>query len=179
MKIYTKSGDSGLTSLLGASRISKADARVDAYGEVDELNSCLGVVRAFVLDDDLDAILSTVQQTLFAIGATLADPDEALGRRSHKVTVAEADVTHLEQLIDALDQELPSRRRFVLPGGTASGAFLHRARSICRRAERRVVGLGHEGAPAAVLKYLNRLSDLLFVIARVVNHRASAAEAQW
>ena len=178
-KIYTKTGDSGDTSLFDKTRVSKADARVDAYGEVDELNACLGAARAAGLDADLTAALETIQKELFAVGARLADPRSKIAERVTKVAVGNADVERLEQTIDRLEAELPALRRFILPGGSMAGALLHLGRTICRRAERRVVGLGAGAVDPIVIVYLNRLSDLLFVMARAVNHRASVPEVEW
>jgi cob(I)alamin adenosyltransferase len=168
-----------VTSLFGKTRISKADPRVDAYGEVDELNSCLGVARAQGVGSDLAAELEVIQRDLFAVGARLADPAARIAGHVSKVAIAEAEVERLEQLIDRLDAELPPLRKFVLPGGSPAGAMLHLARTVCRRAERRVIALGAEAVPPIVVVYLNRLSDLLFVMARAVNHRAAAPEVEW
>jgi cob(I)alamin adenosyltransferase len=179
VKIYTKTGDAGDTSLFDQSRVSKADARVDAYGEVDELNACLGVARAAGVDAEMARALETIQQELFAVGARLADPSSRIAARVTKAAVAEAAVERLERTIDRLEAELPPLRRFILPGGCAAGAFLHQARTVCRRAERRVVGLGSDAVDSIVIVYLNRLSDLLFVMARAANHRAGAPEIEW
>jgi cob(I)alamin adenosyltransferase len=179
LKIYTKTGDSGETSLFDNSRVSKADARVDAYGEVDELNACLGAARAAGLDPDLSATIEAIQQELFAVGARLADPSARISARATKASVGETEIARLEQTIDRLEAELPPLRRFILPGGCPAGALLHLARTICRRAERRVVGLGPDAVEAPVIVYLNRLSDLLFVMARGANHRAGVPEIEW
>jgi cob(I)alamin adenosyltransferase len=179
VKIYTKTGDAGDTSLFDQTRVSKADARVDAYGEVDELNACLGLARAAGVADDIAATLDGVQRQLFALGARLADPSSRIAGRVTKAAVSDADVERLEHEIDRLEAELPPLRRFILPGGSAAGAHLHVARTVCRRAERRVVGLGAGAVESMVVVYLNRLSDLLFVMARAVNHRAGAAEIEW
>ena len=179
MKIYTKTGDSGETSLFDKTRVSKADPRVDAYGEVDELNACLGAARAARLDADLTAVLEQVQSELFAVGARLADPSSRIAARVEKVTVSNAEVEQLEAMIDRLEAQLPPLRRFILPGGSTAGALLHLARTVCRRAERRVVGLGAETVDPVIVTYLNRLSDLLFVMARVANHRAGTTEVEW
>ena len=179
MKIYTRTGDAGETSLFGNSRVSKADARVDAYGEVDELNACLGAARAALPAGDLTAIIESVQRELFAIGARLADPSSKIAARVTKAAITPADVERLEQAIDRLELELPPLRRFILPGGGQGGALLHLARTVCRRAERRVVALGPDAVERVVIVYLNRLSDLLFVMARAANHRAGVGETEW
>lgn len=179
MKIYTKTGDAGDTSLFDNSRVSKAHVRVDAYGEVDELNACLGAARAAGLPDDLSQLLETVQRELFAVGARLADPAARIAGRVTKAAVTDAQISHLEQAIDRFETELPPLRRFILPGGSPAGALLHLARTVCRRAERRVVGLGADAVEPIVVIYLNRLSDLLFVMARVANHRAGIPETEW
>jgi len=179
VKIYTKTGDTGETSLFDKTRVSKADPRVEAYGEVDELNACLGAARAARLDADLTAVLEQIQSELFAVGARLADPSSRIAARVEKVTVSNAEVEQLEALIDRLDAQLPPLRRFILPGGSTAGALLHLARTVCRRAERRVVGLGAEAVDPVIVTYLNRLSDLLFVMARVANHRAGTTEVEW
>lgn len=179
MKIYTKTGDGGETSLFDSSRVSKADPRVDAYGDVDELNACLGAARAALADGDLSSELARIQEQLFAVGAVLADPRARISDRVTKAAVRLDDVQRLEQLIDRLETELPPLRRFILPGGGAAGAWLHVARTVCRRAERRVVGLGEGAADSVVVTYLNRLSDLLFVMARAANHRQGCPETEW
>ena len=179
MKIYTKTGDAGETSLFDNTRVSKADARVEAYGDVDELNACLGAARAAGVGGDLAAPLEAIQQDLFALGARLADPSARIADRVTKAAIAPADVERLEQLIDRLVAETPPLRRFILPGGSPAGALLHLARTVCRRAERRVVELGPEAVDPILIVYLNRLSDLLFVMARAVNHRAGIPEVEW
>jgi cob(I)alamin adenosyltransferase len=179
VKIYTKTGDTGETSLFDNSRVSKADARVDAYGEVDELNACLGAARAAGVDPDAAAALESIQKDLFAIGARLADPSSRIADRVTKAAISDEQVRRLEQTIDRLETELPALRRFILPGGTHAGSLLHLARTVCRRAERRVVGLGPAAVEPNVVVYLNRLSDLLFVMARAVNQRAGVRETEW
>lgn len=179
MKIYTKTGDAGETSLFDNTRVSKSDARVDAYGEVDEVNACLGLAIAAGVDADVKASLEQVQKDLFALGARLADPAARIAARVSKAAIAEADVARLEQTIDRLEQELAPLRRFILPGGSPAGAALHLARTVCRRAERRVVALGGDHVEPILVVYLNRLSDLLFVMARAVNHRAGVPETEW
>lgn len=179
VKIYTKTGDAGETSFFDNTRVSKADARVDAYGEVDELNACLGTVRAAGPDQDIAELVEALQRNLFALGAMLADPSGRIADRVTKGAVNEADVSRLELAIDRLESELPPLRRFILPGGSPRGALLHLARTVCRRAERRVIGLGPSAVEPVVIVYLNRLSDLLFVMARAVNHRAGVPELEW
>lgn len=179
VKIYTKTGDAGQTSLFDQTRVSKADARVDAYGEVDETNACLGAARAAGLDDDLASAIVTIQGELFAVGARLADPSSRISGRVTKAAVTMAAVERMEVTIDRLEEELPPLRRFILPGGSPPGAMLHLARTVCRRAERRVVALGPEAVDPIVTVYLNRLSDLLFVMARAANHRARVPETEW
>ena len=179
MKIYTKTGDSGETSLFDKTRVSKADARVDAYGEVDELNACLGAARAAGPDDEIAGLIEWLQEDLFAVGARLADPSSRIAPRVEKAAIGDAAVQRLEQTIDRLEETLPPLRRFILPGGSPSGALLHLARTVCRRAERRVIALGHDAVDPVLIIYLNRLSDLLFVMARAVNHRSEIPETEW
>jgi cob(I)alamin adenosyltransferase len=179
VRIYTKTGDSGETSLFDQSRVLKSHPRVEAYGEVDELNACLGAARAAGTDPDLDQALETIQRQLFAVGARLADPAAKIAARVEKATVQTADVERLEKWIDSFEQALPPLRKFILPGGSMCGAWLHLARTVCRRAERRVVGLGESAVEPIVVVYLNRLSDLLFVMARTASHRRGSPEAEW
>ena len=179
MRIYTKTGDAGETSLFDQSRVSKADPRVDAYGEVDELNACLGAAAAAGIDPDLARTLEQIQKDLFALGARLADPSIRIAGRVSKVGITEADVERLEREIDRVEAELPPLVRFILPGGGIPGAQLHVARTVCRRAERRVVSLGPDAVESVLLVYLNRLSDLLFVMARASNRRAGVPETEW
>jgi cob(I)alamin adenosyltransferase len=180
MKIYTRRGDGGETDLLGGSRVTKDHLRVEAYGAVDELSASLGVCAAVTRHSDLRAIVQQVQARLFGLGSYLAT---VAGRRppdgAESSSLAE-DVDALEQQIDRLEEELEPLRRFILPGGCQAAAFFHVARTSCRRAERRSVGL-HREEPLdeAALRYLNRLSDLLFVMARVENRRASVGEIEW
>ena len=178
MKIYTKTGDAGETGLLGGARVSKAAPRVAAYGDVDELNAWLGLARS-TADESLATMLEQLQRHLFAIGARLADPVGAVANRVAKASVTDEDVALLEGWIDRLEAELPPLRRFILAGGMPAAASLHVARTVCRRAERSVVALGGDAVERQVLVYLNRLSDLLFVMARTANHRAGVAEAEW
>ena len=179
MKIYTRTGDSGETALLGGKRVSKADPRVAAYGDVDELNAWLGFARAGALGHELATMVEKIQRDLFAIGSRLADPESKVANRVEKTAVTGEDVKRLEDWIDQLESDVPVLRRFILAGGSSSGASLHVARTICRRAERGVVGLGPEHVESEILVYLNRLSDLLFVMARVANRRDGAPELEW
>lgn len=181
MKIYTKTGDSGDTGLFGGGRVPKDDLRVAAYGDVDELNSALGLVRATEPEALGDELLEAIQRDLFAMGGHLATPDPDKVRAAlEKATLAETRVQAMEDAIDAADAELPPLRAFILPGGTAKAAALHLARTVCRRAERSVVRLaGAAQVPALFLVYLNRLSDLLFTLARLANHRAGRTDVTW
>jgi len=171
-KVYTRTGDGGQTSLVGGARVSKSGLRVDAYGEVDELNSALGVARAYLQDTEVDEILGVIQNDLFTLGADLASPTELKVPR-----ISAALVKALEDHADRFLAELEPLKEFILPGGNRAGAMLHLARTIARRTERRVVALAAtEAINAETIVYLNRLSDLLFVLARVVNHRAGVPE---
>jgi cob(I)alamin adenosyltransferase len=181
-RIYTRTGDAGETGLFDGTRVSKADPRVDAYGDVDELASWLGLVRARLTADeraaDIVSMLEHIQRDLFAVGALLADPRHRIADRVVKAALGPDDVARLEGWIDMLDAELTPLRKFILAGGTEAGAGLHLARAVCRRAERRIAGLGDHAHPNA-LTYVNRLSDLIFTLARAVNARAAAPELEW
>jgi cob(I)alamin adenosyltransferase len=182
MKIYTKGGDTGETSLFGGIRVKKSSPRVCAYGEVDELNSVLGVASTEIAHDDLQAKLRVIQSSLFDLGGELATPgvDEREQRGKGVPRVRDEDVVELEGWIDELEAELTPLRNFILPGGVKGAALLHLGRTVCRRAERSVIALSaQERVAPLVVKYLNRLSDLLFVMARVVNRRADVEEPQW
>jgi cob(I)alamin adenosyltransferase len=181
MKIYTKTGDNGSTGLFGGGRVSKGHPRVDAYGEVDELNSVIGLAIAIQPLDRIDAVLAPIQHDLFAIGALLATPDrEKMQKHLEKAKIDDARIAELERAIDGGDAELEPLKAFIMPGGTPKAATLHVARTVCRRAERRVVHLaGDEEIPAVVVVYLNRLSDLLFTMARVANRAGGAGEVEW
>jgi cob(I)alamin adenosyltransferase len=179
MKIYTRAGDAGETGLFDGTRVSKADPRVDAYGDIDELASWLGVIRARTSAPDFFEMIDAVQRDLFALGALLADPRHRIASRVVKATIGAQDVERLERWIDALDVELPPLKRFILSGGGATGSLLHLARTVCRRAERRVVGLGEGASDPLVVTYLNRLSDLLFTMARAANARDGSPEIEW
>jgi cob(I)alamin adenosyltransferase len=181
VKIYTRTGDSGETGLFGGGRVSKHHHRVAAYGDVDELNSLLGVVRATEPAGFHDALLESIQRDLFAIGGHLATPDpEKVQKALEKATLSEARVEEFERAIDAAESALTPLRAFVLPGGTPKAAALHHARTVCRRAERSVVALAHEeSVPELFLVYLNRLSDLLFTLARAANAADGRGDVTW
>lgn len=178
MKIYTKTGDAGDTGLPGGGRVPKDATVTEVCGTVDELNTVLGLVRAARVPDDVDRLLDRIQSQLFDMGAEVA----RLGAETKSgCRIDTADVRMLEEAIDHYDAELPPLRNFILPGGTQTAAELHFARAVCRRAERRLVGLLREvpGLSAEILIYLNRLSDLLFVLARLVNAKAGQPETIW
>jgi cob(I)alamin adenosyltransferase len=180
LKIYTRRGDGGETDLFGGPRVAKDALRVEAYGAIDETNAALGLAVAHSRSDDLRRIGQEIQARLFDLGGTLATPD-AQRRAKHGVPELEADdVAALEGHIDGLESELTPLQRFILPGGSPAGAAFHGARTVCRRAERRLVSLHREEPLAeASLRYVNRLSDLLFVMARVENARAGVADVEW
>ena len=181
MKIYTKTGDTGSTGLFGGGRVPKDDIRVEAYGDVDELNAVLGMARSVETMPRIDEVLVPIQRDLFAIGALLATPDrDKMALHLKKARIDEARIGELERAIDEGESELEPLTAFIVPGGTPKAAALHVARTVCRRAERHVVRLQHdvELPPLAVI-YLNRLSDLLFTLARVANRRAGAGEVTW
>jgi len=183
-KIYTKTGDDGQTGLFGGERVPKDHLRVEAYGDVDELNAVIGAARSVEMMPRIDEVLAPVQRDLLAIGALLATPHPEKHREElEKARISDQRIAQLEQAIDDGEAELEPLRAFILPGGTAKAAALHVARTVCRRAERAIVrlqGSGKEHAvPRAVIVYLNRLSDLLFVLARVANRRAGAGEVTW
>lgn len=181
MKIYTRTGDEGETGLFGGGRVPKDHIRVAAYGEVDELNSAIGLIRATAPTDLHDALLEEIQRDLFSIGGHLATPDPDKVREAlAKASLSDARVTVMEDTIDRLDTELPPLRAFILPGGTPKAAAFHLARTVCRRAERAVVALSRETeVPALFVIYLNRLSDLLFALARHANLTAGQADQTW
>ena len=177
MKLYTRTGDAGETSLFDNSRVSKADARIDAYGEVDELGAWIGLVLASHADPEVSRTLAQIQRDLFAVGAQLADPAKKIAGRVIKAFLTDADVARLEGEIDRYEVGLPPLTRFLLAGGSPAGAALHVARTVCRRAERRIVGLVPPVDPI-LLRYINRLSDLLFVLARATNQRVGVPERE-
>lgn len=179
MKIYTKTGDSGDTGLFGGARVKKSDAVVEAYGSVDETNSALGVARASRLAPELDAILERVQPELFVMGAELATPPSHRARLSMPLIDAR-HAAALEADIDRLEADLPVLTSFIIPGGTPAASALHHARTVCRRAERSVVAVAEAAAlRPELIVYLNRLSDLLFVMARHANHGAGVPDVAW
>ena len=181
MKIYTKTGDEGDTGLFGGGRVPKDHVRVQAYGDVDELNSALGVVRATAPVALFDPLLESIQRDLFSLGGHLATPHpEKVRKALEKAELSEARVALFERTMDEADAELPALTAFVLPAGTPKAAALHLARTICRRAERSVVTLAHaDEVPELFLVYLNRLSDLLFTLARLANHREGKGDVTW
>lgn len=178
MKIYTKTGDKGSTSLFGGKRVSKADIRIDAYGTVDELNSWIGVVRDQEVNVSRQDILLGIQDRLFTIGSSLATEP---GNTKVKIpSLAEDDILTLEKEIDSMEALLPPLKSFILPGGHPSVSFTHVARTTCRRAERIVISLNQdEAVDPLIIKYLNRLSDYLFVLARKMAHELRADETPW
>src|SRR5262245_30803984 len=178
VKIYTRTGDDGTTGLLGPGRVLKNDPRVEAYGSVDEVNAALGVVRALDAGAWVSAELATIQARLFSLGAELAATSAA--PLAGLARIGDADVTALEAIIDRLEKDLPPLKNFILPAGHVLAAHLHLARTVCRRAERRVVALAESSSvEPRLLHYLNQLADLLFVMARWCNHRAGVAETEW
>jgi cob(I)alamin adenosyltransferase len=179
VKIYTKTGDAGDTSLFDGTRVSKTDPRVVAYGDVDELQACIGVARAAGLPVDLDEMSVQLQRDLFALGARLADPAHKIAKRVEKIVINDESVARLEGWIDRLDTELPPLRHFILSDGGPAGAAFHLSRTVCRRAERAVLLLGQDAVEPVVIIYLNRLSDLLFTMARAANHRSGSPETPW
>jgi cob(I)alamin adenosyltransferase len=185
VKIYTRTGDEGETGLFDGTRVSKSDPRVATYGDVDELNAWLGFARAGLSpadDRELAEMLEQIQRDLFALGARLADPSHKIAGRVTKAAVTPGDIARLEGWIDSLEAGLPPLRRFILAGGSMAGAALHVARTTCRRAERAMVALRAEDGEAFesdLLIYVNRLSDLLFVMARAANQRAGTPEIEW
>ena len=181
MKIYTKTGDRGETGLFGGGRVPKDNPRVAAYGDVDELNSAIGVARAAGPSDLFDDLLQSIQRDLFSLGGHLATPHPEKVRKALEKAELSADrIALFERTIDAADTELAPLKAFVLPAGTPKAAALHLARTVCRRAERSVVALMRdEEVPELFLVYLNRLSDLLFTLARLANHRDGRGDVTW
>jgi cob(I)alamin adenosyltransferase len=173
VKIYTRTGDAGETSLFGGARVPKNDARIESYGTVDELNAFVGLARASWVDAPIDEELANIQRDLFDVGAQLASPGSTkfIGPQASRITT-------LENAIDVMERELEPLKSFILPGGSVAAATLHIARTICRRAERLVVGL-HDESTQTTITYLNRLSDYLFVAARFANKRTNVPDVVW
>lgn len=179
MKIYTRTGDQGQTGLLGGERVPKDDARIEAYGTVDELNSHTGLLRA-VAPSGYDDLLVRIQRQLFTIGSHLASSSKEERDRFHLPPITDTEITELEQAMDRMDSELPALRSFILPGGHAAIAQAHVCRTVCRRAERRVVSLTAGAAENRdLVRYLNRLSDLFFVLARHIGKSLGVADTPW
>jgi cob(I)alamin adenosyltransferase len=181
MKIYTKTGDAGDTGLFGGGRVKKDDPRVEAYGDVDELNAVIGMARALEQLPRIDEVLVPMQRDLFSIGALLATPNlDKMHKHLSKANIDDRRIRELEQVIDDCDRDLEPLKAFIIPGGSRKGAMLHVARTVCRRAERRVVHLQREvEIPELVVIYLNRLSDLLFTLARLANVLTGVGEVTW
>jgi cob(I)alamin adenosyltransferase len=181
MPIYTRTGDTGTTGLFGGGRVPKDHPRVAAYGDVDELNATIGLARATPPSDLADPLLEAVQRDLFALGGHLATPDPAkVAKALERATLSPERIREFEMVMDAADQELGPLRAFILPGGAPKAAALHLARTVCRRAERSIVRLAQDGeVPELFLVYVNRLSDLLFTLARLANQRAGVGDVTW
>lgn len=180
VKIYTRKGDDGTTGLFDGSRVSKDHLRCDAYGEVDELSAALGVARAFAEDSEIGQLLLGIQKDLLAVGAQLADPKYETRKLKPKTVIDAGKISAFEQAMDRYDGELPPLKGFILRCGTRGAALLHLACTICRRAERRIVQLSHQvSVPPIVIQYMNRLSDFLFVLARVENKRGGEEQIDW
>lgn len=178
MKIYTKTGDTGTTGLFGGGRVSKSHYRVDAYGTVDELNAYIGMVRDHTTDTPRKTLLIEIQNHLFSIGAHLATSSEAGKAKIPKLS--EEDILQLEKEIDKMEESLPAMKHFILPGGHIAVSFCHIARCVCRRAERLTVALDQkEPVEPLIIKYLNRLSDFLFVLSRKISQEVAAEEIPW
>ena len=184
MKIYTKTGDSGETSLYGGTRISKASIRVESYGTIDELNSFIGVAKSLIEDDNIIYQLKKIQFDLFTLGSESATPTDKLklanGNSRLSLMIGDAEIKELEQWIDDMDGKLEALKFFILPGGGKAATSLHVARTVCRRAERYLIYLNEiEGVRSELIKYLNRLSDYLFVLARYVSKLQNEPEEYW
>lgn len=178
-KIYTKTGDDGTTGLVGGSRVKKYDVRLEAYGTVDELNAAIGVIRSYKLPEDVSDILVEIQNKLFNIGSRLAS-DERGEEFTKKLSVTEEHISYLEKAIDEMEEELPELTHFILPGGDLAAAQCHVARTVCRRAERRILEFAeNEKVQPEILKYINRLSDFLFVLARKLSANSGIEEKPW
>ncbi len=180
VKIYTKKGDAGRTALFDGTDVAKSDSRVDAYGDVDELNAAIGAARAFVEARDVDAALAAIQKDLFAVGAQLADPKYDVAKRKEKTKITEERIVEFEKLIDGWEEKLPPLKNFIVPAGAKGASMLHLARTVCRRSERKIVALSVSVPLSSILiKYMNRLSDLLFVMARIENLKGGEQQVDW
>jgi cob(I)alamin adenosyltransferase len=180
MKIYTKTGDKGETSLFGGKRVWKDDLRISAYGTVDELNSVLGIAITELKNEELEKVIFGIQNELFTLGSDLATPLNIENNKFPIPRVKKTFVENLEKLIDTYDEKLPPLKNFILPGGTKAAAYLHHARTVCRRAEREVISLSKSEPINEEIKiYLNRLADLLFVLARYVNFIMNHPDIEW
>lgn len=178
-KVYTKTGDDGTTGLVGGNRVKKYDPRLEAYGTVDELNACIGVIRSYSIPEEISDLLIQIQNKLFNIGSRLAS-DEKGDALTANLAIKYEDIELLEKEIDKLEESLPELRNFILPGGELSMAQCHMARTVCRRAERRIVEFAeHSPVQSEIIKYLNRLSDFLFVLARKLGNSNGAEETIW
>lgn len=180
MKIYTRTGDDGTTSLFGGKRVQKDNDRVDAYGEIDELNSIIGLSLSFVLSQDVKNDLEKIQNQLFRIGAFLATPVEDRNKLKNLENISDQDILFFENRIDFYDSKLPQIKNFILPGGVAGSGFLHFARTVCRRCERKIVKfVSKEEGDKIYIKYFNRLSDFLFIVARFENYFRGYKDIEW
>jgi len=180
MKIYTKTGDDGTTGLFGGQRVRKDDLRIEAYGTIDELNSILGIAHCRIEDEEIKAVILQVQNQLFTVGSDLATPPDTNTHNFEIPRVDESFITFAESRIDIFEARLPELRSFILPGGSTGSSYLHLARTVCRRAERRITNLQAEaGSVELILVYLNRLSDLFFVLARYENSITGTPDIKW
>ena len=178
-KIYTKTGDDGTTGLVGGTRVKKYDARLEADGTVDELNASIGVIRSFALPESIPAMLIEIQNRLFNIGSCLAS-DERGRKITEKLAITENHIAFLEKSIDELEEDLPKLRQFILPGGDPASAQCHVARTVCRRAERRILEFAaNDNVQPEIVKYINRLSDFLFVLARKLSYISGIQDEPW
>lgn len=178
-KIYTKTGDDGTTGLVGGTRVKKFDARLEAYGTIDELNAAVGVIRSYDIPDTISSVLIEIQNRLFNIGSRLAS-DKKGDKITEKLSITEAHIAFLEKAIDEIEKDLPKLRQFILPGGDLASAYCHVARTVCRRAERRILAFADSGTiQPEIVKYINRLSDFLFVLARKMAAISGVHEEPW
>lgn len=177
-RIYTKTGDDGTTQLIGGRRVSKDSARIQAYGSVDELNAVLGVICSTAVADEIQSVLGRIQDDLFTVGADLALPEQSKRKELGIPGIRDADILFIEEAIDRFQPRLEPIKQFILPGGSSAGALLHYGRTVARRAERCCVTVAHtESMDPQIIRYLNRLSDLLFVLARLANRQGSYSES--